>query len=87
MNKVPPPPPDSATINVLGPMGLGVTTAVGVGVGPVDFEVGPIDLEARTIAVEMLGKNTIIAVNKNNDFLCHTKNIIRSLELDHRYHH
>lgn len=35
-------------------MELGVTTAVGVGVGPVNVGVGSIDLEARTIAVEVM---------------------------------
>ena len=85
MNKVPPPPAVSATINVLEPMGLGVTTAVGVGVGLVDVGVGPIDLEARTIAVEVMEKDAI-TVNKNND---HTKNanLIRSIEPDHSYNH
>ena len=58
MNKVPLAPPDTATINVLGPIGLGVATTVGVGGWSVDFEVEPIDLEVRTI-VEMLGKNIL----------------------------
>ena len=75
MNKVPLTPAGSATINVLGPIGLGVTTAVGVGVGSVDFEVGPIDLEVRIIAVEMLGKNTI-TVNRNNDSLFYLVDLV-----------
>ena len=74
MNKVPPPPPDTATINVLGPVGLGVATTVGVGGWSVDFEVGPIDLEVRTI-VEMLGKNTI-TVNRNNDSLLYFVDLV-----------
>ena len=74
MNKVPPPPPDTATINVLGPVGLGVATTVGVGGWSVDFKVGPIDLEVRTI-VEMLGKNTI-TVNRNNDSLLYLVDLV-----------